>query len=362
MRLLTSLLLLFITLTPASAETRFLSIADIHYGEDNPAGDGHDTGRPLLTLALNKFSQLSKDVNFIVTLGDFPTHIFPFSAKKNDYTKTVFHELYQADNHKKPMFYISGNNDPTHGNYQPFSWKGESVLSLANDWNGACAHCEGLIIDDTHMESDGYYSSYVQQGKKDIILIALNTTQFARIPFFLPNYPNQEKDALAQLQWLEQQLNKHHAKQLLIAMHIPPGYDYKGKLSWQKPYLNQFVHLLEHTEKQYGQISLLTAHTHMDDLRKIHLQDGKVIYAYATPSISQLHHNNPAMKIFTLGNNDQMKNYSTYFTTLAGEWGNEHYSAVRDVFAQCGGKTLTQCLDGFSDLAMCRKLNDSLGI
>ena len=95
----------------------------------------------------------------------------------------------------KPMFYITGNNDSLAGNYQPFELEGKSPLNFAQDWTGACVHCKGLIIDGTHMHHSGYYSSYVMPHNKDIILIALNSTQWVQTPMLAARYPNQDKDA-----------------------------------------------------------------------------------------------------------------------------------------------------------------------
>ena len=357
---------LFITLLfiqPAYADVKFLSISDIHYGSENTPGDGHDTDKVLLSSTLSEASQLANQVDFIITLGDFPTHMLISSPKKEDYIKAVFQGLYQADKTAKPIFYVTGNNDSLQGNYQPFSLNGKSPLTLATDWQGACAHCEGLIIDGTHMLDEGYYSTYVLPNNKDIILIVLNSIQFTNAPFLIPSYPNQDKDASQQLQWLDKQLKKYHAKQLLIAMHVPPGSDYKGRIYWHENYLKQFLLSLNLASTQFGQISLLTSHTHMDDIRKIHLDNGMNIYDYATPAISRIHHNNPAMKVFVLDNNMKFKNYTTYYTTKDEEWEDTHYSALKDsnsIFPQCPNEKLAECLDSLNDETVCKTLKDGL--
>lgn len=352
---------LLLLIQPVQADIRFLSISDIHYGSDNTPGEGHDTDKILFSSTLSKFGQLSNQVDFIITLGDFPAHMLWSSIKKEGYIKTVFHDLYHANRAAKPMFYIPGNNDSLHGNYQPFSWNGKSPLTFAPDWQGACAHCEGLIIDGSHMLNEGYYSSYVLPGNKEVLLIVLNSIQFSRAPFYALRYPNQEKDALQQLQWLEKQLKKHHAKQLLIAMHIPPGQDNNGRSLWEESYLKQFIQLLNNAYPLNGQISLFSSHTHMDDVRKIHLENGANIYDYATPSISRIHHNNPAMKVFDLDVNMKLKNYTTYYTTTDDQWENEHYSAIgatNSVFPECHGQPIDKCLDSLNNESVCNALNN----
>lgn len=360
MRIFLSLLVIFLSIQPTRADIRFLSISDIHYGSGNTSGDGHDTDMTLLASSLNKFSHLVNEVDFILTLGDFATHGIKSSTKNAEYISTVFHGLYKANIAAKPMFYITGNNDSMGGNYQPFSWNGKTPLTLAKDWQGACLHCERLIIDEKHMRDKGYYSSYVLPGKKDIVLIGLNTIQFAKAPFLTLPYPHKDRDASQQLKWLESQLKTHHAKQLLIAMHIPPGNNHNGSLTWQKEYTKQFINLLNLFHKQYGQITLLTSHTHMDDIRKIQLNDGTNIYAYATPSISQIHHNYPAMKIFDLDNHLRIKDYTTYFTTTNNQWEHEHYQAIKHLFPECNNKILDKCLDTLNNELVCKTLKDGL--
>ena len=361
MRTLLSILLFFMFISPIQAEVRFLSISDIHYGSKNTSGDGHDTDTVLLDTTLKAYAHLTKKVNFIITLGDFPTHMLGYWPAKEVYIKTVFHELYVGDEENKPLFFISGNNDPLWGNYQPFSWEGRSVLDLAEDWHGACAHCKGLVIDGSHMVDEGYYASYVLPGNKDIVLIALNSTPFAKTPIIMPGYPHQAEDAARQLAWLEGTLKKHHAKQLLLAMHIPPGMSYKNTHLWQQRYQEQLIELLNQWSSHYGQITLLTAHTHMDDVRKIELKNGKNIYAFATPSISRIHHNNPAMKIFDLDSNHKLKDYTTYYTTNDTVWDTSHYSAIKtegSLFPQCQGKGLVPCLNSLSESVVCNTLNE----
>ena len=292
-----------------------------------------------------------------------PTHMPFASVKKELYEKTLFHELYLADQELKPIFYITGNNDSLTGNYQPFEVDGKSPLTFATDWNDACAHCDGLIIDGTHMRHDGYYSSYVIPNNKELVLIALNTIQWTKTPFYAANYPHQDEDAEAQLLWLAEQLRQHHSKQLLIAMHVPPGRTYNGSELWHKIYLQQFIQLLEQYHRFYGQITLLTSHTHMDEFRKIKLKDGTNIFAYATPGISRLHHNNPGLKMFELDEQLKIKNFVTYYTSKLNAWNQESYQALGAadaIFPKCVQLNLAQCLDVYTDEQICTRLDQGL--
>ncbi|BCA94288.1 acid sphingomyelinase phosphodiesterase [Legionella antarctica] len=364
MSLILQVVLLTLSLLSSTfANPRFLTISDIHYGSENTSKEGMDTGSEFLEITLNKFKKLINGVDFILFLGDIPTHSLFVTPKKEEFERTVFHGLYEADKRSKPIFYITGNNDSLLGNYQPFEFEDKSPLTFATDWTGACTHCDGLMIDDSRMRKEGYYSSYVIPDDKGIILIALNSTQWVRMPFFSPKYPNQERDALAQLAWLEDQLKRNHARQLLIAMHIPPGNAYNGTLFFQERYTQIFLNLLEKYHSSYDQVTLLSGHTHMDELRKIHLNDNSNIYVYSTPSISRNHHNNPGMKIFSLDKQRAIKNYTTYYTTSLNGWGEERYQALGSsdaIFPVCSNQTLSQCLDDLSDQQTCDFLEQDL--
>ncbi|MGQ3888633.1 metallophosphoesterase family protein [Legionella sp. CNM-1927-20] len=351
-------LLIIIAANATWPAVHFLALSDIHYGANNATGNGHDTGDVLWSSALEKFKVLQQKVDFILLLGDLPTHPFPFlgNDRKAQYEAKIFHDLFIADNTHKPIFYVPGNNDSLEGNYQPFAKQGKSPLSYAYDWQGACAYCDGLIIDKTAMESGGYYATYVIPNNQDIILIVLNATQFAKLPFWIPPYLNQDADAKQQLKWLAAQLKNHQAKQLLIAMHEEPGMDYRNKKVWQDESLAQFIALLNKYHKNYQQISLLTSHSHYDELRKITLNEDRNIYAYSTPSISRRHYNNPAMKIFHLNDDLTIQDFTTYFTTDESRWANDHYYAINSpnhIFGACKGLSLTTCLDSLSTEQVC---------
>jgi predicted phosphodiesterase len=357
------LVLCFVCSFAVDAGASFLLSSDIHYGVNSPAKDGKDTGPLFLATAMTKLSQLSKSVDFILNLGDLPQHSVFSVTKKGGYERVVFQELYTADQYKKPMFYIPGNNDSLIGNYQPFERDGLSPLSYATDWDGACLYCGPLIIDTARMAHGGYYSSYVIPDNKDIILIAMNSAPFVNTSPFIPRYPNKERDAEEQLVWFEQQLKKHTAKQLLIAFHVPPGANALGGEFWQKKQLERFTTILDVYSKSYGQITLLTGHTHMDELRKITLKNGTTVYDYSTPSISRNHHNNPGLKVIQLNQQMQVSNYTTYYTTFHNEWRDEHYSAMggtEAIFSKCHTQNLSTCLDSLSDSDVCHYLEQGL--
>ncbi len=360
------ILITLVLINAVYATPQFLTLSDIHYGSKNTANEGQDTGPEFLKITLDKIKELSQDVDFILFLGDIPTHSL-LNDQKTKYEKIVFQGLYQSDVAAKPLFYIAGNNDSLQGNYQPFEFNGISPLTYATNWNGACAYCDGLVIDGNHMTHHGYYSSYVIPQNKDIILIALNATQWTKIPwlkriFFTP-YAHQEQDALEQLVWLEQQLKNNSAKQLLIAMHEPPGESYLGASIWYTQYTERFIKILAQYQPRYEQITLISSHTHMDEFRKIHLDNGVNIYSYSTPSISRNHHNNPGMKIFSLNQDLKIKNFTTYYTSFLHKWNNQQYHALGNtdaIFPDCQQEILAQCMDKLSVNQVCDALDRGL--
>ncbi|WP_162261883.1 metallophosphoesterase [Legionella adelaidensis] len=358
MRIL-SFLLLFISFS-VFADTQFLVITDIHFDKaiSHPSSES-DAGVLLLDSAMKKLTELSKNVDFIITLGDFPGHTFFNSVKRQENISTVFHSLFLANIYSKPFFYIAGNNDSLSGNYQAFQSKKGSPLSLAKDWQGSCLHCTELMIDDSSMQEYGYYSTYVMKDNKDIILIALNSVLFAKLPFYIPKPPHQNENAIHQLQWFEEQIKNHTGKQLLIAMHIPPGLNNHDHPLWEKAYVKKFIQILDTYSSHFTEVTLLTAHTHMDEIRKIVTGSNLGIYAFSTPSISRIHANNAAMKVFTLNANYQITNYRTYYAEEDEKWENLHYDAInpnKGIFP-CRGQTLASCLNNLEVEEVCNHLD-----
>lgn len=346
------------------AGPKILVVTDIHYGAQNIEEDGHDSSPAFLTITLKKMEQLSKQVDAIITLGDFPSHMVYLNFRKEEYLSTLFEGLYKSDVYLKPMFYIFGNNDSLGGNYQPFEVEGKTPLSFAKHWQGACLYCADLLIDKSPMAHKGYYSSYVQRNNKELVLIALNSAPFAKLPLFIWKYPRQKAEAQEEFIWLEQQLKQLKAKQLLIAMHVPPGSTYKGGAFWNEYSLKRFTDLLNKYSSRFEQITLLTGHTHMDEIRKIPLRSGNTnIYAFSTPGISRNHHNNPGMKIYSFNDAMALTNYTTYYTAKLHSWADDHYDAmgaVNSIFPNCASSNLAQCLDSMTRKEVCERLEQGL--
>ena len=111
-------------------------------------------------------------------------------------------------------------------------------------------------------------------------------------------------------------------------MHEPPGNNFLGFPFWKDQYLTEFLTLLEQNQSNYGQITLLTSHSHMDEIRRIQLKNGTKIYAFSTPAVSRIFHNNSGMKLFDLDEHLRVKDFTTYYTSTAQSWGDDLYHAV----------------------------------
>lgn len=341
--------------TVAHADKHFLTLSDIHYGHDNKMGYGHDTNDDVFWVMLNQYWRLLPKSEFVLLLGDLPTHLGMESSERAKDEYVVFQYLYHPDSHHtvtQPVFYVPGNNDPLTGDYQRFEKHGQSPLTVAASagWTGPCINCEGQIIDDSGLAHGGYYSAYPMKDDPNTVLIALNTTMFMKKQHY-PEYEHQSSAAKAQLDWLEGQLQQINTKHLLIAMHEPPGKSSSGKSFWKSEYKDRFIDLLTKYQPKGQRVSLFTSHTHFDEIRKIELSTGNTIYGYSTPSISMAHDNNPGMKLYSFDDGYGLSNFTTYYTTPDDiknkSWGHKRYSAMNDddsIFPGCHDLRVGECI------------------
>ncbi len=353
------LLLILVVFAPARAEAlHFLSIADIHYGPDNRPGDGHDTGDESWGAALKKFRQLSAQAEFIMVLGDLPTHTNWFSNNKAANEEKIFHDLYlNAVN--TPIFYVPGNNDSLKGNYQPFSYEGHSPLDLAKDWQGACAYCDDLIVDGQFMSSGGYYAASPFKNNKDkALLVVLNSTQFTKIPLILPPYFNQNEDAQTQLDWLENLLQTFAGQQIYIAMHVEPGNDFHGNEIWHRDNLERFMAIIDNLPAS-TELSIFSAHSHYDEIRRMQTPQGRSVMIYGTPSISRDHHNNSGMKLFSVDDALNISNFTTFYTDQLSTWDEQSYQGQggEQAIFSCTQSILDTCLKSLSIQDACAAMS-----
>lgn len=192
--------------------------------------------------------------------------------------------------------------------------------SFYNDLSNIWAGFSQQIYNSPSFKEGGYYSAVTPI--KGLTVIALNTT-----PFSVKAINNDKADINKiikdQLGWINKQLNSSSMQKALIISHIPPGIDAyasqksisRGELPipfWNKdedlvlkPYLkilsNNFLILS----------GIMVGHTHFDGFQV--LNNDLELYTLSVPSISPVHFNNSGYKIVSLDENNNIKNFSTYY-------------------------------------------------
>ncbi len=315
----------------------FLFISDIHLDPNAQTTTyGKDAGMDVWNAFKIKVDQIMSQKEaprFVVYTGDLPVHVSGAVCEKltgGDATThdtaiaIVLRELqYLATRYKKPVFYLPGNNDAVAGDYMPYldTTTGTTPMSLVNavpmfypktqKVNGV--KNTQLLIDGSHIK-EGYYSARPELGLR---LIALNTV------YYNVNCPDRYAVQCSQeMQWLAKQLAaaRYLGEKVYIAMHIPPGLDFRGYDMWSSVYGTWVDSFLNLTNTYSNTIAgILYGHTHMDELRRMHDATGDNVteVAISCPGISAQHHNNPGFKVVNYNTaSKELTDFTTYYTTL----------------------------------------------
>jgi len=345
--LLSTLALCSMHLLAQQKNPSFLLISDIHLDTETPATQPYqDPGMDLWKAAQQKATEVAKqsDVQFILCLGDLPAHYSCMGScylapgkrfKHNEDISQALAGLHGiAAKAGKPLFYIPGNNDAIAGNYYSFAdERGQTPISLAqaNPYffpaivpsNADTPPC---IVSNPHPTA-GYYSAWPVKG---IRLIALNTVIYSP-KFEAVDGNSQMTLGDEQMTWLAAQLKEAEAnkEKVYIAMHIPPGLDYKKNPMWANsmPWERQLLSLC--TQYQSIIAGILFGHTHMDEIRRLYDSTGKQIteVAISAPGISPNHKTNPAIKKVTYdAKSKELLDFTTYYTRSYISWGNDAYT------------------------------------
>lgn len=324
-----------------------LLISDIHLDTETPATKPYqDPGMDLWKAFQRKATEVAKqqDVQFILFLGDLPAHYSCIGGcylapgnrfKHNEDISQALAGLHGiASRSGKPLFYLPGNNDAISGNYYSFAdQRGQTPISLAQ----ASPLFFPAIVPSTNTTPPcivsnpnarlGYYSAYPVTG---IRLIALNTVMYS------PKYESadstmQQAAGNEQMTWLAGQLKEATEKneKVYLAMHIPPGLDYKKNRMWTtvQPWERQLLTLC--TRYQSVIAGVLFGHTHMDEIRRLYDTTGKYVteVAIAAPGLSPNHRTNPAIKTVTFDSQSkELLDFSTYYTRSYTSWGDDAYT------------------------------------
>ncbi|WP_299931724.1 metallophosphoesterase [uncultured Pelagimonas sp.] len=360
------------------AETQFLALSDVHYGVralSGKWGHGHETSLTLWQNAQTKAKDLitREQPAFTIYLGDMPAHGELEPTRKQEFT-TVLGGLANIAGASQRLYFLPGNNDTNAGDYCQFTDQSDQTpFASASSGTWPALNAQDTLIDQSAV-SIGYYSAY-PLGPTDtsLRLITLNTVMFnaryGRGFHWNPCQPYMtdtdiQKAAEAQITWLDNQLSdaKANSERVLIAMHVPPGLDGFGGSPMWDPDLkiigpagqtlsveNRFTTLMA---EFFAQITgVLTAHTHLDDMRRMWTCSGDVAgLAIGIPGITTDHGNNPAMKLFTMNAAHDMTEATTFYASevTGHNWADANRYDFTETYCPtkgaCGGKSLSQII------------------
>ena len=286
---------------------------------------GVDTPYALLHSSLQAMRRLQPEAKFMMVGGDLLAHelscrytkLFP-AATRNDYQvfvlKTisfVMQEL-RATVPGIPVYVALGNNDTACGDYR---------LDAGSDFLAQTGRiiAEGLPPSERQQvlrgfAKGGYYSLMMASPMRDTRLIVLNDI------FQSPKYQTcgGKADPAAgvdEIAWMQEQLTEaQRSRQRVWVMgHIPPGVDpFSTVLKFTDVCGNGTPEMFQTSDKMTdlltehaGVIRLgIFAHTHMDEMRLFHPQNGsahpannQAVAIKIIPSISPVDGNDPSFTI-----------------------------------------------------------------
>gem|GEM_PF-678835 len=372
----------------------YLHLSDIHL---DTSGVSDDTDLALWKITKEKLRSILTGPDaprFVLFTGDLAGHYKAAPCSKNGglvpsqipwhdaNIETVLEDLHQLVAETGiPLLYTPGNNDALAGDYFSFTDEdGKTPFSLVPDdgypainASRPCGQPPCTVSPGSpHL---GYYSARPVAGLR---VIALNSIIWGRK--YHPVAPacqhaagpvSQHAAGDRQLHWLAAQLDDAAAAgdKVLLAMHIPPGLDAfrvsegepdtsmwtrhpEGEGVWSTeaegssatPWLDRFLELVAaHTDTIVG---LAFGHTHEDELRRLHDQNGKITeVAISAPGITTNHGNNPGFKTVTYDpETKELLDFKTYYTERGNTtWGDEDYT-FSELYGCTGQTTIFECL------------------
>lgn len=352
----------------AAADPSYLHLSDVHL---DLTGESSDTDPQLWAITKEKVASILEKEDapaFVLYTGDLPGHydcvtddcrLDPSQVPQhNANVETVLSDLHDlVADHGTPLLYMPGNNDSLAGDYFSFSDRaGRTPLSLVPGDRypavNASAPCgtPPCTVSNPHPHF-GYYSARPVSGLR---VVALNSVILGK-EYHEVDGTSQLDAGNAQLDWLADELADAAGKEkVLLAMHIPPGRDAYGvshgkQETWlwsrhpdgegdrprnhMEHWLDRFLDLVaEHPDTVVG---LAFGHTHLDELRRLHDRDGKVIeVGVSAPGITTNHGNNPGFKVVSYdATTFELLDFVTYYTEDGNtSWGDQHY-VFSDLFS-----------------------------
>lgn len=308
-------------------EIDFLVFSDIHLNSKSNhkmqlAPKTHDIRNDLDLNTYMSFLDIGKEninkskiakPNLIILLGDLQAHKrYGNNVLEN---QTIVFKTFQQAFSDIPIIYVFGNNDSPQRNYGKFHYKNLSPFIIAKEnagWNNGFLSSGTLCkknniypcLQDQNL-TNGYFAVKI---KPKLTLLGLNSVLFS-----INN--NFHKEALAELNWLEKKLinAEKNNEQLLLAMHIPPGYNiYNNQAFWREFEFKEFVNIINKYPANI--MGMLTGHTHQEEIKILKTPISE-IGIFSTPSLSTAYGNNPVIKTFFIKNTKQkwqIDNYISY--------------------------------------------------
>lgn len=298
-----------------------------------PQSWGKETNYPLLVKLLDAVQSRVSSSPVVLFQGDILAHKFRetffglYGEQDEAALRTFVHktvaffvdQLRGALPEDTPVMFVLGNNDSYAGDYRLIPG-GDFLMETAELF-----YTEFLLrqvdcdtFKETYCEA-GYYKAQPLSSK--VVFICLNTLLFS------VNWSGEGTDAPEQhLAWLRDTLADAQAsgKKVWLVMHVPPGADIYGTVAaymdetghisdaammWKPDYQERFMEMM----REYTDIiqAGFAGHTHMDEYRLVSDSGGQSPNpVLITPGISPVFGNNPAFKIFDMGeSNWELRDY-----------------------------------------------------
>lgn len=319
-----------------------------YMGQEKAATVGEHTNYSLFRLFLNQLENVAKsqNVEFVFLLGDFLVYNFENKfasySKLSDpqsletFTKNTFSFISESISRKLgkniEIYPVLGNTDSYVSNYNfdnPLSTNLYRDLSLIWGKNNV-----QLTQSSSFITGGGYYS--IKLSKKNLTLLALNTTMFAR-----EVRSNQSIDvdsyAQKQLDWLSDELNKNDLNEnknsnnkFIIISHIPAGISAASSKRLNSPtsfwrnnsFETKYLNLLNNNANSMAGIFL--GHTHEDIFQIIN--KNSELASSTTPSLTSSRQD-ARFRIFKLDKNNVLVDSILYsFNPSNNIWREESFS------------------------------------
>ncbi len=389
--------------TPAATATTssFLVVSDIHLGDEpaDPCTDSteicavdkskgyckcSDTGQCLWDSTQDQLRTVlngSEKPGFVLYLGDLPEHNIRPSEMAVDMKAVLGGLRTIAQAAQVPVLYLPGNNDSLDGDYCPFKSASTGTsgdpnqgtpLSLdpGQGWPlaGGNGPCDADLTNKPCIKDGnpdwGYFSAYPLAGS-NLRVVALNTAAVSTNTMCDATWQSRGIDraqvAADQFDWFEGQMEEASCTgqpascekdRVLVAMHVPPGIDgYSGDASWRPltaggtATRDRFLGIMkEHPEVVMG---TLTAHSHMEEIRRLHSDCGAPAFdvALSLPGITPPHGNNPAFKVFHYDAGNVLTDFNVHYRPLdsCSTWLPWASYSFKDVTG-CTGTSIFDCV------------------